>query len=169
MQKKDFTYQRWFIRIFCSGIGFPLLLLAQFMIAKIMKIKNANIWYILFCAITAFGWFFIYYKFTQRKNWFERKGTYWIENEVVYIQIKNRVYILKDVKWLRGTTVSVYGIAKSGMLVVQFGKKKIFLVSSSTTPVDNFSNSDLLYLFETILEYNPKLKKDDTFDFWYEI
>ena len=76
---------------------------------------------------------------------------------------------LKKVNWLRGTTVSVYGMAKAGMLVIQFGKKKIIFVSSQATSIDSFSNCELLQLFGTILEYNTDLIKDDTLDFWYEI
>ena len=55
------------------------------------------------------------------------------------------------------------------MLVIQSEKKKIVLVSSQTKSVDSFADSELLHLFETILEYNTKLKKDETLDFWYEI
>ncbi len=42
-------------------------------------------------------------------------------------------------------------------------------MSSSNTREDAFSNSALLDLFETILENNPDLIKDDKLDFWYEI
>ena len=60
-------------------------------------------------------------------------------------------------------------MAKSGMLVIQLDKRKIVIVSSQTTSVDSFEDSELLHLFETILKFNAKLKKDDTLDFWYEI
>ena len=36
-----------------------------------------------------------------------------------------KVYEIKKVKWLRGTTISAYGMAKAGMLVIKFDKKKI--------------------------------------------
>ena len=78
------------------------------------------------------------------------------------------VYELKKVKWLRGTTVSAYGMAKAGMLVIQSDEKKIVLVSSQPTSVESFANCELLHMFETILEYNTELTKDNDFDFWYE-
>ena len=53
--------------------------------------------------------------------------------------------------------------------VIQSGKRKIVLVSSQTTSVDSFADSELLHIFEMILEYNTELKKDDVWDFWYEI
>ena len=116
-----------------------------------------------------FVWLYVYYKCTQNRKWFERTGAYWIENGIVYIQKQNKIYELKKVNWLRGTTVSVYGMAKAGMLVIQSEKKKIVLVSSQTKSVDSFADSELLHIFEKILEYNTELKKDDALDFWYEI
>ena len=66
--------------------------------------------------------------------------------------------------------LELYDKVKVGVRVaVQFGKKKIIFVSSQATSIDSFSNCELLQLFETILEYNTDLIKDDTLDFWYEI
>lgn len=168
MEKISFTYQRWFLRIGCAVIGLPVVLIIQDFVAKWMGIEYANWGYILICSIIMLAWLYIYYKFTQRYKWFERTGVYWIKDETVYLQKQNKVYELKKVKWLRGTTVSVYGIAKAGMLVIQFDNKKIVLVSSQATSVDSFANCELLNIFETILEYNAQLIKDDDFDFWYE-
>ena len=116
-----------------------------------------------------FVWLYVYYKFTQKYRWFERTGAYWVQDGVVYIQKQNKTYELKNVSCVRGTTVSVYGMAKSGMLVIQSEKKRIVLVSSQMTSVDSFANSELLHIFEKILEHNAELKKDDVLDFWYEI
>lgn len=169
MEKTLFKYQRWFLRIGCAGISLPFAFIIQAFVAMLMNIEYANFWYLLICGIIMLAWLYIYYKFTRKYNWFERTGAYWIKNETVYIQKQNKVYELKKVKWLRGTTVSAYGMAKTGMLVIQFDKKKIILVSSQTTSVDSFGNCELLHIFETILEYNTELIKDDTLDFWYEI
>ena len=169
MEKTLFTYQRWFLRIGCAGITLPFAFIIQHLVARLMDIEFANFWYILICGIIMLICLFIYYKFTQKYKWFERKGAYWIKDEIVYIQIQNKIYELNKVDSLRGTTVSVYGMAKSGMLVIQLDKRKIVLVSSQTTSVDSFEDSELLHLFETILKFNTKLKKDDTLDFWYEI
>ena len=169
MEKTLFKYQRWFLRIGCSGIALPCVLMLQNAVAKLMNIEYANFWYILICAVIMFIWLYVYYKFTQKHKCFEKTGAYWIKDGVVYIQKQNKIYELEKVNWLRGTTVSVYGMAKAGMLVIQFGKKKIIFVSSQATSIDSFSNCELLQLFETILEYNTDLIKDDTLDFWYEI
>ena len=169
MEKNLFTYQRWFLRIGCAGIALPLVLIVQFVVAELMGIEYANFWYSLICVTIMFVWLYIYYKCTQNRKWFERTGAYWIENGIVYIQKQNKIYELEKVNWLRGTTVSVYGMAKSGMLVIQSEKKRIILVSSQTTYVDSFADSELLHIFEKILEHNTELKKDDVLDFWYEI
>ena len=169
MEKTLFKYQRWFLRLGCSGIGLPCVLILQNAVAKLMNIERANFWYILICAVIMFIWFDVYYKFTKKHKCFEKTGAYWIKDGAVYIQKQNKIYELEKVNWLRGTTVSVYGMAKAGMLVIQFGKKKIIFVSSQATSIDSFSNCELLQLFETILEYNTDLIKNDTLDFWYEI
>ena len=169
MEKTLFKYQRWFLRIGCSGIALPCVLILQNAVAKLMNIECANFWYILICAAIMFIWLYVYYKFTQKHKCFEKTGAYWIKDGTVYIQKQNKIYKLEKVNWLRGTTVSVYGMAKAGMLVIQFGKKKIIFVSSQATSINSFSNCELLQLFETILEYNTDLIKDDTLDFWYEI
>ena len=169
MEKTLFKYQRWFLRIGCSGIALPCVLILQNAVAKLMNIECANFWYILICAAIMFIWLYVYYKFTQKHKCFEKTGSYWIKDRTVYIQKQNKIYKLEKVNWLRGTTVSVCGMAKAGMLVIQFGKKKIIFVSSQATSIDSFSNCELLQLFETILEYNTDLIKDDTLDFWYEI
>ena len=169
MEKTLFKYQRWFLRILCSGIALPFILVLQYSVAKLMNIEYAIFWYVLICAAIMLIWLYVYYKFTQKHKCFEKTGAYWIKDETVYIQKQDKIYELKKVNWLRGTTVSVYGMAKSGMLVIQFDKKKIVFVSSQSTSIDSFDNCELLHLFETILEYNTDLTKDDTLDFWYEI
>ena len=169
MEKTLFTYQRWFLRVICSGIALPLILIVQLLAAESLGIKNANFWYFLICGTVMLIWLYVYYKYTQKHKWFERTGAYWIKDGIVYIQKQNKIYELKKVNWLRGTTVSVYGIAKSGMLVIQSEKKKIVLVSSQATSVDSFADCELLHIFEKIVENNTELKKDDVLDFWYEI
>ncbi len=168
MEKTPFTYQRWHLKILFSGVMLLIAIPIQFFIAKWMEIEEANFWYGAICVISMLGLLLVYYQCAQKLKWFVREGVYWVNNGVVYIQTKNKIYELKNVTWLRGTTVSVYGHSKSGMLVVQSGKKKTVFVSFSTKSIDHFSECELLSLFETILEYNPTLKKDDTLDFWYE-
>ena len=132
-----------------------------------MGIEKANLGYILICVITAFIGMAIYYKYTQHHKWFIRSGAYWVKDGIVYIEKENKTHALKNIKWLNGTTVSAYGMAKAGMLVIRYGKKKITLVSSFVSE-ESFLDSKLFPLFEVILANNPELKKDDTSDFGYE-
>lgn len=161
MQKIVFKYQKWFSRNLCAGIG----LVGVFAVRDLFDNLTDNIFvYIVIASILLYA----YYKFTQLYNLFERNGAYWVENETVYIQKGKRVFEIKDVQWLRGTTVSFYGMQKSGMLVINFEKRKIVLISSSDAEIDSFSKSEFFPLFETVLQYNPELKKNDIEDFWYE-
>ena len=115
-----------------------------------MDIEYANFGYTCICAVVMFVWLYIYYAFTKHYKLFERTGAYWVENEIVYIQKGKQIFEIKNVQWLRGTTVSVYGLAKSAMLIINFEKQKIVLASSSATHIEDFSNSELIPLFETV-------------------
>ena len=168
MEKTPFIYQRWYLRIFCSCVTIPPALAVQYWAAVLLDIKQVNFWYVLICCVVALVSLAFYYKYTQHCRWFERKGFYWAEDGIVYIQKQNEIYALKNIRWMNGTTISVYGFAKSGILVVQSEKNKIILVSSSVSPVEKFSDSELLPLLEMILAYNDALKKDDILDYWYE-
>lgn len=161
MQKIVFKYQKWFLKIFCAGIGF----FGVFAIKGLLTDLPDNIFVTI---VVGTIWLYAFFKFTQHCNLFERNGAYWVENETVYIQKGKRVFEIKDVQWLRGTTVSFYGMQKSGMLVINFEKRKIVLISSSDAAIDSFSKSEFFPLFETVLQYNPELKKNDIQDFWYE-
>ena len=169
MEKTPFTYQRWFLKILFSAVTFCVVIPIQLLIAKWLGIEYANFLYLLICAVVVLAFLFVYYKCAQKYKWFVRQGAYWVNDGIVYIEKQNKVYQVKNVTWLRGTTVSIYGLSKSGMLVVQCEKEKIILVSFSSNEIHDFSECELLPLFETILEYNPALQKDGTLDFWYEI
>ena len=169
MEKTQFKYQRWYLRIFCSGIMLLPVFLLQCLFAIMLDIQSINFWYLLVCGVLAIAGITVFYKYTQHHRWFERQGTYWVENGIVYIEKKSKIHEIKNVTWLRGATVSAYGAAKAGMLVIKHGKEKIVLVSSSPKSVESFADSNLLPLFKTIVEYNPELVKDDILDFWYEI
>lgn len=146
----------------------PVFLL-QCLFAIMLDIQSINFWYLLVCGVLAVAGITVFYKYTQHHRWFERQGTYWVENGIVYIEKKSKIHEIKNVTWLRGATVSAYGAAKAGMLVIKHGKEKIVLVSSSPRSVESFADSNLLPLFKTIVEHNPELVKDDILDFWYEI
>lgn len=169
MEKTQFKYQRWFLRIFCSGIMLIPVFLLQVLLAIMLDIEYVNFWYLLICGVIAIAGITVFYKYTQHHRWFERQGTYWVENGIVYIEKKSKIHEIKNVTWLRGATVSAYGAAKSGMLVIKQEKKKTVLVDSSPKSVESFADSNLLPLFKIIAECNPELVKDDILDFWYEI
>jgi hypothetical protein len=140
----------------------------QLWLFDLLNIVRVNL---LFCAVmlvTLSAGLNLYYKCTKNLRLFYKSGTYWVEDGIVYIQTHKKEHRIQNVVWLRGTTASVYGLAKSGMMVVQFGGGKVVLMSASIARNDRFSDSTLLPLFETILENNPDLVKDDKLDFWYE-
>ena len=164
-----FTYQRRYLMLFCAGIVLPFVFALQNLLAVLLHVEEFNFGFLLLCATIMIAFLILYYQCAQRFHWFERTGAYWVEDGAVHIQIGKKTAEVKNVTWLRGTMVSAYGLAKSGMLVIQSEGKKIVLFSPSSKNITNFSQSSLLSLFETVLECNPRLKKDETLDFWYEI
>ena len=169
MKKTEFIYQRWYLRLFSAAFIVPLELVIQILFAEWMEIEYADCWYVLFCIVIGLACIGIYYKLTEHSKMFFKKGLYWTENETIYVQKGKKIYTVQNVTWLRGTTVSVWGLAKSGMLVIQYQKKKIVLFSAPMKDGKNFADSELLYLFETVLEHNSHLHKNDEIDFWYEV
>ncbi len=161
MQKIVFKYQKLFLKIFCAGIGY----VGVFAIKGLLTDLPDNIFVTI---VVGSIWLYAFFKFTQHYNLFERNGAYWVENEIVYIQKGKRVFEIKNVQWLKGTTASFYGMEKSGMLVIKLEKRKIVLISLSDAAIDSFSKSELFPVFETVLKYNPELKRIDTLDFLYE-
>ncbi len=166
--KINFTYQLWYPRIFGIGLLFPILFLAQFGLFRLFNIEGLNFGFFLISVGTALLLMFIYYKVTDHFKWFVRNGSYTVDSGIVRVELKSGTYEVKNVKWLNGTTVSAYGFAKSGMLVVKFEDKKLMIVSPSNGDLKSFADCELFPLFEAILESNEHLQKDDTFDFWYE-
>ena len=169
MEKTEFIYQRWYLRLFLAAFIVPLELAIQTWFAEWMGIEYVDFWYVLFCIVIALFCNGIYYKLTEHSRAFFKKGLYWTENETVYVQKGKKIYTVQNVTWLRGTTVSVWGLARSGMLVIQCSEKKIVLFSASMKDGKSFADSELLHLFETVLERNGHLHKNDEIDFWYEV
>ena len=166
MEKIEFEYQRWYLRIFCALCLLPVLLLLQFGIEKMIPMKDSL--YLMMCATTAIFASMLYYKYTENAKMFFEKGYYWIDNGVVFIEKKNKVYEIKNVEWLRGDMLSIYG-TKASMLVVEYQKKKFMLCSKPLKEKVDFSKTDFYEIFELILLHNPQLEKDKSLDYWYEV
>jgi hypothetical protein len=167
MEKYSFTYQKYFWRFCCFAFLYlSLFFLLDFLVSIFFDNPNKLIEFLCNVIMIIFAWF--YYNDSRDKKWFERKGSYWVENGLVYIQKQSKIYKLEDIKWISGRTISVWGIAKSGVLVIKTKKNKMFLISSDLS-VENFNDCNLIPLYNFIIEHNSKLQKEDSLDFWYEL
>ena len=164
MQKTEFTYQRWYLRIFGAAIVLPFVVTIQVLVLNNFVMPDWMFW--LFCAFTTILGLVIYYIVTEKKPLFVKKGYYWIKNDIVYIQT-NRTYAVKNVTWLKGDTVNAYGF-RASMIVVEYGKTKITIFSDSIRKGIDFSQTSLYPIFNKILANNPDLKKDALSEYWYE-
>lgn len=165
MEKTEFTYQRWYFRILCAGLNVPIVFILSIVIASLIDSNDKQ--YLILTAVLAMLGAALYYKRTENSPLFLKKGYYWIENGVVFIQIAKKVYEIKDVTWLRGCTTSAYG-SKTGMLIVEHEKSKLILFSKSSKANTSFSATELYPVFQAVLSNNPQLKRDAELDDWYE-
>lgn len=168
MEKREFTYQRFFSRVFatlilaCVVTGLFVLILGK--ISAVFYSYGIYIGIALICLGFCF-------KYTQSCKLFIGSGKYWVENGIVVIEKGQKVYALNDVKTLLAKKISFFGYpySKTGMLQIGNGRKTIELMSSSNNSIKSFSDSELLSLFEDVLENNPQLLKSDMRDFWYKV
>ena len=171
MQKITFTYQRWFLRVFYLIV---LLLLSTLVCVGIYeKLPHSlhgfwsNLVFVVIYVLIHQSIMHLYCKYTQNCKYFLCCGEYWVEDKIVFIKTK-RTYELENVNAIIGTTKSFRGYAKTGMLKVDFGRKTLTLCSPSDDKINLFSDTELITLFEMILEYNTELKKDDNLEYCYE-
>jgi hypothetical protein len=83
--------------------------------------------------------------------------------------MNKKIYALDNVSEISGNRISFFGLAVSGRLSIQINKKRILIISPTIIRGNKFSDSELFSLFETVVENNTALKKNDTLDFWYGI
>lgn len=166
MKKEEFTYQRFNLRISLSLLVLPIVFVVQHMIYERLRMSDSL--FLIMGALMAVLGAFIYYKWTENKALFLRKGYYWVENSIVFIQRGKQIRKIKNVDWINGAIISAYGVS-AAMLVIQCGKRKSQIFSKSIEKGVSFSSTELYPIYKLILENNPKLEKDETSEYWYEI
>lgn len=152
--------------VFKSLFGYCMILLIV-IVAAIMPYEG--FWFHLIsnlCIVVVVHFYFVY---TRRCKWFTAEGAYWVEDGVVFVAKGKKTYALNNIQAVYGTTISYLGYVKSGMLRIDLDGKKIVLVSCSSDGIENFSDSGLYSLYETVLQNNTGLKKDDTEEFLYNL
>ena len=163
MNKTKIVYQRWFLRFFSFVIVMFLIDWGVEYLASLSGVSDGNFVVKLIVSIIDVSLAYIF----LHSEFFHREGVYWTEDGILFLKKGKKTYELKNVKNIYGTTISYFGFARSGALRITLENKTIVLISPWAEGIKNFSHTELLYLFETILEYNLQLKKDDEEDFWY--
>lgn len=169
MNKIQFTYQRWFLRVFYLLVIIFLILLAEYEFVILVKIPHENFWFDVVCILSCCIITYFYSKFTRHCKHFTSTGAFWVEDGIILIETRKNTYSLNNIKCLSGTTISFVGYMKSGMLKIDFNHKTLTLISLSTENISSFSDCGLYNLFETVLQHNTNLKKVDSLDSFYEL
>ena len=166
MKKTEFTYQRFNLRMGLSVLVLPISYAIRYLVYAPLGIKDG--FFIVMSVLTTLLGLVLYYKWTEKSNLFLRKGYYWVENDIVYIQRGTRTVEVKNVDWINGDETSAYGV-KAAMLVIQCGKRKTLLFSKTLENDIGFSGTELYPIFQLVLEANPSLVKDENLRYWYEV
>ena len=170
MDKTTFRYQKWLARMMSLGAFFWIVrYFVSDMAEKLLGPEHLNFWQKCICSFIVIIGATVYYFCTENSRLFIRQGSYWVENGIVYLQMKKKIYALNNVTEISGYKISFFGLAGSGRLSIHMAKKRILIISPTIIRGNKFSDSELLPLFDTILSHNTALKKNDTLDFWYEI
>ncbi len=169
MDKKEFTYQRWHMRMLGAVFVLPIVYGIQMLINRVLEIEDVSFWYIVLCGTVALWGFTLYYKLTENRKIFIKQGYYWVDNGSVFIERNNRISEIKDVVWINGDTTSAYGVIYVAMLVVKCKTRKYAVYSKTLEGRVHFRRSELYPIYKAILENNPKLKKDKRNPYWYEV
>lgn len=117
--------------------------------------------FLLFAALLAPCYYIInHYKL------FQRKGYYWVNDGIVYIQTKKETYSLENIECVSVSDWSFPGDFRHGQLTIKLKDNKLFFSSLPKYTIETFFDCDLAPLLDTILAHNPQLIKDEDLDWW---
>jgi hypothetical protein len=125
--KKEFEFQRYYKRwlgaLPCLAIAILLNILTE------LLSLNTAVYFIL-CVAIMFILLFVYYAISEKWKLFRGKGCYWIEADILHIQIDNKIYEISGVTELSGYEKSVYH-SRYTTLLIEMGKKSNCFLSQS--------------------------------------
>lgn len=152
-EKTEIIFQRHGLRWGCS----LLLLLAAFAFNSVTEkyIRNDMVFYIS-TALFMCAALFLYYRLTDRMDFFFRKGYFCLE-EGKLILYTNRRHELTDVKEMILDDYQAFG-AHSSMMQLKRSHGKILLFSQPDSFGDNVRNSVYWPLAQAVLAANPGLE-----------
>ena len=168
MNKTPFKYQRWFLRNTCFFVILFFVPFAMFVLPESIEIPLESLFRSIILIIYILTNHF-YFKLTKHSKLFICEGYYWVEDGTVFIETRKKTYSIDNVICIIGKAVSFDPYNKSGKLTIDYNNKTLKLISIDDEKVESFSDSGLYGLFETIIENNPELKKDNKLHFWYSI
>lgn len=167
MEKIEFRFQYYYLRWICS---LPCLIIAILLNCVIVKLIQQEIWVYFLCAIMMITFMKLYYYFTQKYGWFNRKGYYWIEDKTVYIQTGKKTMKVDLVRELLGEVVEVYSNCCT-MILIDTGKKKYKLFSVQLENSKQFKDSSIYELYQALLDkfnLQPVKVFNQKTDYWYK-
>jgi hypothetical protein len=166
--KKEFEFQRYYKRWLGALPCLAIAIVLNFLLELLSLNKTA---YFVLCVAIMFVLLFVYYAISEKWQLFRSKGYYWIENDILFIQVDNKTYKVTGVTELLGDVKSVYH-SRYTVLLIEMGKTKIKLFSAPIEQEQTFQDSSLYPLYCLILsraqDLEPvKVLNQDT-EYWYK-
>jgi hypothetical protein len=127
--------------------------------------------YFVLCVAIMLVLLFAYYAISEKWQMFRSKGYYWIEADILHIQIDNKIHEITGVTELSGYVKSVYH-SRYTMLLIEMGKTKIKLFSTPIKQEQGFEDSSLYPLYHLVLSRTDDLEPVEVCgqeaEYWYK-
>jgi hypothetical protein len=167
--KREFEFERQIKRCVWAWPCLAIAILLNFLL-ELLSLNTAV--YFVLCVAIMFILLFIYYAISEKWKLFRGKGYYWIEADILYIQVDKKIYKITGVTELSGNVASFYHSRYTEFLIAM-GKEKIKLFSIPIGQEQGFADSSLYPLYNLILSRTDDLEPaKDVFgqetEYWYK-
>lgn len=166
--KTIFEFQYYYRKWLCFLPCFLIIILMNFILDD--YIINNMVYYMINVLLMILM-LTLYYKITNNMSFFIGKGYYWEDEGIVYIDYKNKVYSINHIKELCGSENNIYK-HKYAVLYIQSQQDKIKIFSKPIKKTENFEDSSIYDLYETLLKNNNDLQAVEILHqeakYWYK-
>jgi hypothetical protein len=135
-------YKRWLGALPCLLLGFGFNALLEG-----LPLKPAV--YCVLCAGFMMILLSIYYLLSETWKLFRGKGYYWVENDILHIQMDTKIYPIENITELFGDVKSVFH-SRHAVLLIEMSQTTIKLFSTPLEPEQGFADSSLYPLYSRI-------------------
>jgi hypothetical protein len=144
--RSEFAFQRYYRRWLGA---FPCLILGAVFTTLLERLPLKPAVYYVLCAGFIMILLSIYYLLSETWNVFRGKGYYWVEDDILRIQIDKKTYPIQNITELLGDVKSLFH-SRHAVLLIEMSQTTIKLFSTPLEPEQGFAASSLYPLYSQI-------------------